>query len=96
MKATLRRIPKEPPPLHRSVRAFTPAKTGRPPKWCGLLRGFLAGESVKQGPYKNEPTAIAAAGWFNSQMRDHAPKEYERGIRFRGKSRFVIIKQVDI
>src|SRR5512143_3883912 len=93
MKALL---PSHPPPVHRSVRAFTAKKTGRPPEWSGLLSRFLRGLKVRKGPYKNEPTAIAAAGWFNSQMRANAPREYEKGYRFRGRGIFVTVKRIDL
>jgi hypothetical protein len=89
-------LPAHPPPPHRSVRSFAARHTGRPPVWSGLLKKFLGGSKVKKGPYKNEPTAVAAAGWFNAQMRSNAPTEYEKGFRFRGRGVYVIVKRIDL
>lgn len=89
-------IPNEPPPPSRSVRAFEPKPRGRPPVWASLLRKAMAGKKAKQGPYKNEPTATAAASYLNKQMREKAPREFEKGFRFRGRRVYVIVKRLEV
>ncbi len=96
MKSALSTMPKHAPPKHRSVRAFSAKTTGRPPIWSGLLTRYLGGTKIKKGPYKNESTAVAAAGWFNNQMRSNAPREFEKGYRFRGRGSYVIVKRIDL
>lgn len=84
------------PPPHRNLGSFTPAKTGRPPKWCYLLASFKRRQKVVTKPYKNESTAVAAASWFNAQMREHDPEAYEAGIRFRSKGLRIVVKRVKV
>lgn len=87
-----------PPPPHRAaLRRNTerPGRPGRPSKWPRLLRLRKSHKRVKAGPYKNEATAIAAASYFNAQMRERRPKDY-RHFRFRGDGTFVVCRHVEV
>lgn len=85
---------KTPPPEARA--RWEPAPTGRPPVWNGMLHKYLRGIRPRRGPYKNESTAIAAAGAFNEQMRSHEPKSYQKGIRFRGRHGYVVVRKINL
>lgn len=69
-----------------------PKRRGRPSKWPGLLSTKKRHKIAKAGPYKNEDTAVATASYFNGQMRDRAPADYDR-FRFRPRGRFVVCKR---
>lgn len=95
-------MPLTAPPPHRRVVSRKPEATGaprpvgRPAEWNVLLGKFKGGRRVKKGPYKNHSTSVAAASWFNAQMRDKDPQSYEDGFRFRSnKKAFVVVRQID-